>query len=92
MSFFSSTRPIWFLLVALSIFLSVSLKASDSKSEFLQSTNSTNVLLLTAHPDDEVMFFSPVVHTMVANNVSFHVLCLSTGNVLLLSINEVAKD
>lgn len=34
------------------------------------------VLLVTAHPDDEVMFFGPVLQQRVG---SLHVLCLSDG-------------
>jgi N-acetylglucosaminylphosphatidylinositol deacetylase len=38
------------------------------------------VLILTAHPDDECMFFSPTIQalTSVAN---VHVLCLSQGRI-----------
>ncbi|KAH7098620.1 LmbE-like protein, partial [Auriculariales sp. MPI-PUGE-AT-0066] len=38
-------------------------------------------LLLTAHPDDECMFFAPTVHALVKNpDVQVYSLCLSNGN------------
>lgn len=38
------------------------------------------VLLVTAHPDDECMFFAPTILSLIARNVSVHSLCLSVGN------------
>lgn len=41
------------------------------------------VLLLTAHPDDEVMFFGPVLLHMVKQIRShFYILCLSAGKLV----------
>ena len=38
-------------------------------------------LLLTAHPDDECMFFAPTVNALVKSpNTQLFSLCLSTGN------------
>ncbi|KAM9728599.1 N-acetylglucosaminyl-phosphatidylinositol de-N-acetylase [Menidia menidia] len=37
-------------------------------------------LIVTAHPDDECMFFSPTIIRLVELNASVHVLCLSEGN------------
>lgn len=44
-------------------------------------TRSTGIraLLVTAHPDDECMFFAPTVLNLVESNVDVHLLCLSTG-------------
>ncbi|CAO3625104.1 unnamed protein product [Cunninghamella echinulata] len=41
-----------------------------------------NILLLTAHPDDECMFFGPTLSSLKSsgNKSRIHVLCLSTGN------------
>lgn len=36
-------------------------------------------LLITAHPDDESMFFLPTVLGLRADNIEVHLLCLSTG-------------
>ena len=38
------------------------------------------VLLVTAHPDDEAMFFVPTLLALQARGVAVHVLCLSTGS------------
>ena len=36
--------------------------------------------LIIAHPDDEVMFFSPLLNALENNGSVVFVLCLSTGN------------
>lgn len=38
------------------------------------------VLLVTAHPDDEVLFFSPTILALVGMGVQVYALCLSIGN------------
>ena len=42
--------------------------------------SSRGVLLVTAHPDDEAMFFVPTLLALQARGVAVHVLCLSTGD------------
>ncbi|XP_016117574.1 N-acetylglucosaminyl-phosphatidylinositol de-N-acetylase-like [Sinocyclocheilus grahami] len=37
-------------------------------------------LLVTAHPDDECMFFAPTVLQLVESHAALYLLCLSTGN------------
>ncbi|WFD18217.1 N-acetylglucosaminylphosphatidylinositol deacetylase [Malassezia caprae] len=39
-----------------------------------------HVLVLTAHPDDECMFFAPTIHALLAHNVTVSALCLSRGD------------
>ncbi|KAI8352072.1 putative deacetylase LmbE-like domain-containing protein [Blakeslea trispora] len=40
-----------------------------------------NILILTAHPDDECMFFGPTLTSLkTLTKTRLHVLCLSTGN------------
>lgn len=39
-----------------------------------------SVLIVTAHPDDECMFFGPVIVSLVNSGIKVHILCLSTGN------------
>lgn len=39
-----------------------------------------HVLVLTAHPDDECMFFAPTIHALRAHGVQVSALCLSQGN------------
>ena len=38
-------------------------------------------LVVTAHPDDECMFFAPTIIRLVELNASVHLLCLSEGTV-----------
>lgn len=45
----------------------------------LPSLNKENILLLTAHPDDECLFFAPTIISLLPF-VQIHVLSLSTGN------------
>jgi N-acetylglucosaminylphosphatidylinositol deacetylase len=54
-------------------------KASATKYRTLLHTES-RVLLVTAHPDDEVMFFTPLLSTLKNNGCSVSILCLSDGN------------
>lgn len=49
-----------------------------SESEFPSQRN-VRVLLVTAHPDDECMFFSPVLLKLTQSHADVHLLCLSTG-------------
>lgn len=37
------------------------------------------VLLVTAHPDDECMFFAPAVLKLTESNAAVYLLCLSSG-------------
>lgn len=37
------------------------------------------VLVVVAHPDDETMFFSPLLLSLTLFGVPVHVLCLSNG-------------
>ncbi|XP_015593487.1 N-acetylglucosaminyl-phosphatidylinositol de-N-acetylase [Cephus cinctus] len=40
----------------------------------------SRILLVTAHPDDEVMFFGPTIYNIVRDNISqIYILCLTTG-------------
>ncbi|XP_061197254.1 N-acetylglucosaminyl-phosphatidylinositol de-N-acetylase-like [Saccostrea echinata] len=38
------------------------------------------VLIITAHPDDECMFFSPTIQSLINSGNFVHILCLSNGN------------
>ncbi|KAG8379571.1 hypothetical protein BUALT_Bualt07G0102800 [Buddleja alternifolia] len=56
---------------------------SPSKSTFLSdggSSQKRNVLLVIAHPDDESMFFAPVINYLISRGHKLHVLCMSTGD------------
>ena len=53
------------------------LGVNDLKKE-LPSIGS--VLLIIAHPDDEIMFWTPTIQTFLGNNITLKILCLSNGN------------
>lgn len=61
----------------------------------LKLNDSSVTLLVTAHPDDEVMFFSPTLDQFSReSSASLHILCLSTGNFEGLGstrVNELIK-
>ena len=40
----------------------------------------SSLLVVIAHPDDECMFFGPVITSLVESGVNVHILCLSAGN------------
>ena len=39
----------------------------------------SRALFVIAHPDDETMFFSPIILALLAESCRVFVLCLSTG-------------
>ncbi|XP_060768574.1 N-acetylglucosaminyl-phosphatidylinositol de-N-acetylase isoform X2 [Neoarius graeffei] len=45
-----------------------------------RALDQVRVLLVTAHPDDESMFFAPAVLKLTESNVAVYLLCLSSGN------------
>ncbi|KAL9261146.1 putative N-acetylglucosaminyl-phosphatidylinositol de-N-acetylase [Drosera capensis] len=56
---------------------------SSSKDSHLRNGvlfDKKNVLLVTAHPDDESMFFTPTLNYLTSRGHNVHIICLSTGN------------
>ena len=52
-------------------------------------------LIVTAHPDDECMFFAPTIIRLVEFNASVHLLCLSEGTAAqhtIVSINNADQS
>lgn len=41
-----------------------------------------SILIVTAHPDDESMFFSPTIQNLIRCRKRVHILCLSSGDSL----------
>ena len=39
-----------------------------------------SVLLIIAHPDDEIMFWTPTISYFLSNKINLKILCLSNGN------------
>ena len=51
---------------------------TDSNTSGISSIGS--VLLITAHPDDEIMFYTPTIKYLLSKNINIKILCLSNGN------------
>ena len=67
------------------VWISVSLIAVVSyfPVEYLNAFKDERILLLTAHPDDECMFFAPTIQALTLDRVTrshVHSMCLSTGD------------
>ncbi|XP_057771206.1 uncharacterized protein LOC130991023 [Salvia miltiorrhiza] len=81
----SSVLVLWFASLC-KVFLE---SLSFSKATFLNdgvSSRRRNILLVIAHPDDESMFFAPVINYVTSRHHNVHILCMSTGFVDLLRI------
>lgn len=50
--------------------------------------NMRRVLLVTAHPDDECMFFGPVIMKLQQERCQIYLLCLSTGDAYNLGVQR----
>lgn len=50
------------------------------------------VLIITAHPDDECMFFSPTIQSLLNSGHFVHVLCLSNGKWYINCIISLKVD
>lgn len=65
---------------ALSVFLYVSIVRLKLLSFRKAIPSARRVLFVTAHPDDECMFFGPTILNLIKNgNCTIYLLCLSTG-------------
>ena len=81
-----STFPL--VVLALSLLLGALYTPVDSNSTFASQKAmkpafvAKNILMVTAHPDDEAMFFAPTMLALTRPDSGNHVkiLCLSTGN------------
>ena len=58
------------------------IRAREKFKNFFQTNESTKqeVLLIIAHPDDEIMFFYPTLINFIKNKIKIRILCLSNGN------------
>ena len=61
----------------------------DSKNE--HNAPEKRVGIIISHPDDEAMFFTPIIVSLVEQNIPIHILCLSTGNVLGLGQERIRE-
>ncbi|KAG2385942.1 hypothetical protein C9374_003091 [Naegleria lovaniensis] len=60
----------------------------DSKTT---SSSEKRVGIIISHPDDEAMFFTPIIASLVEQKIPIHILCLSTGNVLGLGQERIRE-
>ncbi|KAH3853283.1 N-acetylglucosaminyl-phosphatidylinositol de-N-acetylase-like [Dreissena polymorpha] len=49
-------------------------------NHFIRSGCKQNVLIVTAHPDDECMFFAPTILSLLQEGHQIYLVCLSKGN------------
>lgn len=70
---------IFFLLIAF-VFICIIFKHKSSKHVLKALKNKKSALIVTAHPDDECMFFAPTILNLKKVNINMHILCLSNGN------------
>jgi N-acetylglucosaminylphosphatidylinositol deacetylase len=68
------------VLAALYSFLSPANPGTFAAPGLRATIRNERVLLLTAHPDDECLFFAPTVLTLRARGAAVHNLCLSVGD------------
>lgn len=74
------------ILLLAGICLSPGMVAPPPQWPSIVSNSSAGIraLILTAHPDDECMFFSPTILSLVKQNAHVKSLCLSSGMLLSL--------
>lgn len=53
---------------------------SDQSANDVKSAFGNTTILIVAHPDDETMFFGPMILNLIKNNKSIDILCLTNGN------------
>ena len=92
-------RPQFFLVVLIGSILvqfmiaGVRIQNADPKASTDASMRvlPSSALLVTAHPDDEVMFFAPTVQALSAAGTTLSALCLSTGNAMGLGAQRAEE-
>lgn len=65
---------IWIVLLAM-VVMAIVFRPKESP---FKSTD--RVLIITAHPDDECMFFGPTILHLKMRNIPVKIICLSSGN------------
>jgi N-acetylglucosaminylphosphatidylinositol deacetylase len=72
----------WMYLMVVNVIILYLLKKrrGEVTPEVIEENKKKNVLFLTAHPDDEAMFFTPTIKGLHDLGYKLYILCLSTGN------------
>lgn len=69
------------ILISLLILALVQLKSIRYHSKSVINEHFTgSTVLVIAHPDDEMMFFGPLIIHLIQNDLPLHILCLSNGS------------
>ncbi|KIS71874.1 N-acetylglucosaminylphosphatidylinositol deacetylase [Mycosarcoma maydis] len=92
-------RPQFFLVVLVGSilvqFLIAGLRIQHDNKDLAISarirTLPSSALLVTAHPDDEAMFFAPAIQALAAAGTTIFALCLSTGNATGLGLERTQE-
>ena len=58
----------------------------DDSDAINSSKKKKKVLVLTAHPDDECMFFAPTILRLRKKGIEVSLLCMTTGTVQLQTV------
>lgn len=80
MNAFILIRMVLLFILCVLLFIVVILLFSLRCNKSLSLGPSSKVLLIIAHPDDETMFFAPVLRSLVATGHRVFILCVSNGN------------
>ncbi|KAJ1030363.1 hypothetical protein NDA16_001272 [Ustilago loliicola] len=89
-------RPSFFLVVFLGSIIvqfmiaGIRIQTTDTVNDSARTLPSS-ALLVTAHPDDEAMFFAPAIQALAAAGTTIFALCLSTGNAAGLGTQRVRE-
>ena len=67
----------WYLILIQIFFVFLTALLISSR-DFIKKFENKKILIITAHPDDEVMFFTPLINSF--KHCQFTLLCLSNGN------------
>ena len=70
---------VFVFVVVVLLLLVVLLRARSARTAHDLLVSTPRTLLVTAHPDDECMFFAPTVLELLRRRCSLFMLCLSTG-------------
>ena len=67
-------------------------KKQKGKPKRLEENKNKQILLLTAHPDDEIMFFYPLIKYLKSEGFSIHILCLTYGQLGKDKSSKIRKE
>lgn len=79
MEFISLLKYLFLLFNFFIIIVLRKIKNKDRASRLTENAQKT-ILILTAHPDDESMFFIPAIVNLKESGYLIHILCFSNGN------------